>query len=58
MRGKKAKLLRRVAESKTLGLPEIRYNSGVPHRLHPQCTRRVYQGLKRGYLMARRGITL
>lgn len=50
MNDKKVKKMRRLAREKTVGWPVRRYvrheATGVI-RLHPQCTRSVYQEMKR-----------
>lgn len=46
MSGRVAKRLRREAERMTPTLPERRYVSHSPVRLHEHCTRAVYRWLK------------
>lgn len=52
MNGRVAKRLRREAERMTPGLPERRYVSNSPVRLHENCTRAVYRWLKATYRRA------
>lgn len=55
MNGKKAKELRGFARMQTQGLAETRYAKREykrPIRLLPDCTRYVYQQLKRAYKAA------
>ena len=59
MNGKKAKLLRREAESGTVGKPKVLYNFTLPHRMDiplllGYCTRRTYIKLKKEFNQDRR----
>lgn len=55
MNGRKAKSLRRAAESMTIGFSRREYlgKAGYPRTLWPRCTRAVYQRLKCAYKRAR-----
>jgi hypothetical protein len=60
MRNKRAKQLRRIARAASRQQPEQRYNrrldqAGPPIRLDSNCTRRIYQWVKRQYKEARHG---
>lgn len=58
MNGKKAKILRGVAQSGQEGIPNIEYRyDGLTKRLTDRCTRRRYQLIKRDYKKSVKGAT-
>ncbi len=62
MNGKKAKLIRKIAQSRTVGWDDTAYmmqtNENIHEyrciRLRPECTRHVYQQDKKEYLKSMR----
>jgi len=62
MNDKKARALRKLAQQQSVGLPKVSYigirkkqarRPGITHYLSPQCTRGIYQKLKKLYAAPR-----